>query len=124
MQLDIDTFTRALRQALLDDPPVAATGKVFEVLGTLIRVSGMNVKLGELCELRDRAGLVLQKAEVVGLSRSTAILSPFDHWRPDFGMNCVGCPIAAFHSVDEASRAHGIDGHAVLAKLRSVAGSA
>jgi hybrid cluster-associated redox disulfide protein len=42
----------------------------------------------------------------------------------DFGMNCVGCPIAAFHSVDEASRAHGIDGHAVLAKLRSVAGLA
>jgi hybrid cluster-associated redox disulfide protein len=27
----------------------------------------------------------------------------------DFGMHCVGCPIAAFHSVDEACRAHGID---------------
>ncbi len=78
MQLDLDQFTRALRQALLDDPPLPATGKVFEVLGTLIRVSGMNVKLGELCELRDRSGAVLQKAEVVGISRSTAILSPFD----------------------------------------------
>ena len=39
----------------------------------------------------------------------------------DFRMNCVGCPIAAFHSVEEASREHGIDGHAVLAKLRSAA---
>jgi type III secretion protein N (ATPase) len=78
MPLDIDNFTRALRLALLEDPPLPSTGKVFEVLGTLIRVSGMNVKIGELCELRDRTGLVLQKAEVVGISRSTAILSPFD----------------------------------------------
>ena len=40
----------------------------------------------------------------------------------DFGMGCVGCPIAEFHSVDEASREHEIDGHAFLASLRSVAG--
>ena len=39
----------------------------------------------------------------------------------DFRMGCVGCPIAAFHSVDEASREHQIDGHAFLASLRSVA---
>jgi ATP synthase in type III secretion protein N len=78
MSLDLDRFTVALRQALQQDPPLAITGKVFEVVGTLIRVSGMNVKLGELCELRDRAGVVLQKAEVVGISRNTAILSPLD----------------------------------------------
>jgi ATP synthase in type III secretion protein N len=78
MEFDIDNFSRALRQALQEDPPLLATGKVFEVVGTLIRVSGMNVKLGELCELRDRSGAVLQKAEVVGISRSTAILSPLD----------------------------------------------
>ena len=40
----------------------------------------------------------------------------------DFKMSCVGCPIAAFHSVDEASREHEIDGHAFLSSLRSVAG--
>ena len=40
----------------------------------------------------------------------------------DFRMSCVGCPIATFHSVDEASREHQIDGHALLASLRSVAG--
>ena len=28
----------------------------------------------------------------------------------DFRMGCVGCPIATFHSVDEASREHQIDG--------------
>jgi len=39
----------------------------------------------------------------------------------DFRMNCVGCPIAAFHSVEEASREHEIDGQVLLARLRSVA---
>jgi ATP synthase in type III secretion protein N len=78
MEFDLDSFTRALREALQEEPPLPATGKVFEVVGTLLRVSGLNVKLGELCELRDRTGAVIQKAEVVGLSKSTAILSPFD----------------------------------------------
>ena len=27
----------------------------------------------------------------------------------DFRMGCVGCPIATFHSVDEACREHSID---------------
>jgi hybrid cluster-associated redox disulfide protein len=40
----------------------------------------------------------------------------------DFRMGCVGCPIAAFHSVDEASREHEIDGRAFVAALRSVTG--
>ena len=78
MEFDINAFTSSLQKALQDDPPLHATGKVFEVIGTLIRVSGMQVKLGDLCELRDRVGTVLQKAEVVGISRNTAILSPFD----------------------------------------------
>jgi hybrid cluster-associated redox disulfide protein len=40
----------------------------------------------------------------------------------DFGMSCVGCPIATFHSVDEASREHQIDGYAFLASLQAVIG--
>jgi hybrid cluster-associated redox disulfide protein len=40
----------------------------------------------------------------------------------DFRMSCVGCPIASFHSVDEASREDQIDGTAFLAALRSVTG--
>ena len=39
-----------------------------------------------------------------------------------FKMGCVGCPIATFHSVDEASREHKIDGGAFLAALRATAG--
>lgn len=37
----------------------------------------------------------------------------------DFRMGCVGCPIASFHSVDEASREHRIDGAAFLLALRA-----
>ena len=40
----------------------------------------------------------------------------------DFRMGCVGCPIAAFHSVEEACREHAIDGGAFLAALQAVAG--
>jgi hybrid cluster-associated redox disulfide protein len=39
----------------------------------------------------------------------------------DFRMGCVGCPIAAFHSIDEASLEHKIDGGAFLAALQAVA---
>ena len=39
----------------------------------------------------------------------------------DFRMGCVGCPIATFHSVDEASREHGIDATVFLSALQRVA---
>ena len=41
----------------------------------------------------------------------------------DFKLGCVGCPIASFHSVDEASREHKIDGAAFLLALRAGAQS-
>jgi hybrid cluster-associated redox disulfide protein len=39
----------------------------------------------------------------------------------DFKMSCVGCPIASFHSVDEASREHTIDATVFLGALQLVA---
>ena len=41
----------------------------------------------------------------------------------DFGMHCVGCPIATFHSVEEACREHGIDGAIFLRRLQAAAQS-
>lgn len=38
-----------------------------------------------------------------------------------FGMGCVGCPIACFHSVDDACREHGVDRNAFLNALRACA---
>jgi hybrid cluster-associated redox disulfide protein len=39
----------------------------------------------------------------------------------DFRMSCVGCPIAGFHSLEDACREHGIDRESFLAALRAVA---
>lgn len=39
----------------------------------------------------------------------------------DFRMACVGCPIAAFHTVGDACQEHGIDHHRFLAALRAAA---
>ncbi len=41
-----------------------------------------------------------------------------------FRMGCVGCPIACFHTVDDACREHGVDRHAFLDSLRSVVAEA
>jgi hybrid cluster-associated redox disulfide protein len=42
----------------------------------------------------------------------------------DFGMGCVGCPIATFHSIDDACREHSIDLEKFLERLQLVARSA
>ncbi|SFJ04032.1 hybrid cluster protein-associated redox disulfide domain-containing protein [Bosea sp. OK403] len=39
----------------------------------------------------------------------------------DHKMHCVGCPIACFHTIDDACREHGADRGQVLADLRTVA---
>ena len=39
----------------------------------------------------------------------------------DFRMGCVGCPISAFHSVDDACKEHGVDRDEFLAALRAAA---
>ena len=39
----------------------------------------------------------------------------------DFRMGCVGCPISAFHTVNEACKEHGVDRDEFLAALRTAA---
>ena len=77
VESDLRRFANALDDELQHEPAVSRTGKVFEVVGTLIRASGLDAKVGELCELRDARQRLLQRAEVVGFSRNSAILSPF-----------------------------------------------
>jgi hybrid cluster-associated redox disulfide protein len=38
----------------------------------------------------------------------------------DFRMNCVGCPIASFHSIEDACREHSVDIATFLTTLRAV----
>ena len=39
----------------------------------------------------------------------------------DFRMGCVGCPISAFHTANEACKEHGVDRDEFLAALRTAA---
>lgn len=73
----LSALTDAIGQELRGGSRVETRGKVLEVVGTLMRVTGLEVRLGELCELRTPNGQLLQHAEVVGFSRNVAVLSPF-----------------------------------------------
>ncbi|OXI30018.1 EscN/YscN/HrcN family type III secretion system ATPase [Burkholderia sp. AU16741] len=70
-------LTDTLEQEFDRAAHLSTRGKVLDALGTLIRVSGIDVRYGELCELRTGQGELMQCAEVVGFSRDTALLSPF-----------------------------------------------
>jgi type III secretion protein N (ATPase) len=70
-------FIAALGEELEQERVLERTGRVFEVVGTLARASGVDAKVGELCELRDARGRLLQRAEVVGFGRGGVVLSPF-----------------------------------------------
>jgi type III secretion protein N (ATPase) len=74
---DFDRLTDEIERELLAAQNVTRAGKVLEVIGTLIKVSGLDVSLGELCELRAPDGKLLQHAEVIGFTRDVALLSPF-----------------------------------------------
>lgn len=75
--LDVDRLTEAIEHEILSSTHVERTGKVLEVIGTLVKVAGLDVSLGELCELRSVSGALLQHAEVIGFTRDVALLSPF-----------------------------------------------
>lgn len=74
---DLSRVADAMAARLAIEPAVGMTGKVLEVIGTLVRVVGLEATLGELCELRSASGALIQHAEVVGFTRNVALLSPF-----------------------------------------------
>ncbi|WP_435870027.1 type III secretion system ATPase SctN [Eleftheria terrae] len=75
--MDLKALTQWMETELASASIVTRAGKVTEVVGTLMRVSGLDAKLGELCHLLDASGEVMQVAEVVGFSGGRTILSPF-----------------------------------------------
>jgi type III secretion protein N (ATPase) len=60
--------------------PIERVGKVAEAYGTLIRATGLRAAIGELCELRNPPDVgdpaFRLFAEVVGVSRQHAVLTP------------------------------------------------
>jgi type III secretion protein N (ATPase) len=69
-------ITDLLRSAVEEAQPVRVTGRVIEVKGTIIKAVVPGVKLGEVCDLRNAAGVNALQAEVVGFNQSGALLTP------------------------------------------------
>ncbi|WP_118182923.1 type III secretion system ATPase SctN [Paraburkholderia phosphatilytica] len=66
-----------LEAALGGSAALERYGRVLEAVGTLVKVGGLDVQMGELCELRTPEGELMQRAEVVGIARQHALLAPF-----------------------------------------------
>ena len=71
----LDDFARRIDRVLSQETGYAVRGKVVEVLGSLVKVSGITPRIGELCELKERSGQSLGMAEVVGFSGPWTYLS-------------------------------------------------
>jgi type III secretion protein N (ATPase) len=56
--------------------PLKRVGRVAEAYGTLLRVTGVSARIGEVCELRDPLGGRRLMAEVVGIGRGLTLLTP------------------------------------------------
>jgi ATP synthase in type III secretion protein N len=67
-----DRLLAALRRV----EPLKRVGRVAEARGTLIRATGVNARIGEVCELRDPGSRQVLTAEVVGIERGMALLTP------------------------------------------------
>lgn len=65
-----------LLDRLFHSPAVQRRGRVVAALGTAIRVSGIDARIGETCTIVDRAGGDPLLAEVVGIDDGLALLTP------------------------------------------------
>ena len=65
-----------LAQAINDVSLVKVHGKVVQIIGTIIKASAPNVKIGELCRLVNKKDQTEILAEIVGFSEDHALLTP------------------------------------------------
>ena len=72
----LDYIARALREATERPMPLPLRGKVVQALGTLIRVVGVPLHIGELCRLFAPGSTRFSLGEVVGFSRDEALVMP------------------------------------------------
>lgn len=72
----LEYIGRMIAEAVDRAQTVQVRGRVEEVVGTIIRAVVPEVKVGELCILRNPGSSWQLKAEVVGFSKNTALLTP------------------------------------------------
>jgi ATP synthase in type III secretion protein N len=69
-----------VRSALRQSSPLRLSGRVTQALGTVVRATGVDAQVGDVCELRSANGQVM-RAEVIGFEGPIAVLSPFGELR-------------------------------------------
>lgn len=67
----------ALDEALREVAPTESRGRVLEAVGTLVKATGVQARIGDLCELRASDGSWRRYAEVIGVQRQATLLMPF-----------------------------------------------
>ena len=70
------TAPQPLLRALASGETLQRVGRVAEAYGTLVRVTGINAAIGELCLLEQADSGFQLPAEVVGISRNHTLLTP------------------------------------------------
>ncbi len=72
----LEYIGQMLKDAVLESVPLEIRGRVDQVVGTIIHATVPGVEIGELCILRNPASSWSMRAEVVGFSKNTALLTP------------------------------------------------
>ncbi len=77
MRPDFQYIEQALADAVEHQVFSQNKGRVVEVSGTIIKATGLEVTIGEICILKDHTTHLDHQAEVVGFSGDTVLLTPF-----------------------------------------------
>jgi ATP synthase in type III secretion protein N len=81
---DVNGLLTQVRAAVRNAQPIKLSGRVTQALGTVVRATGVDAQVGDVCELHsansDGTGQMM-RAEVIGFDQQTAILSPFGELR-------------------------------------------
>ncbi|MEJ0017890.1 MAG: type III secretion system ATPase SctN [Acetobacteraceae bacterium] len=73
---EFDHVFRIGERVINETAPITVRGRVLQVVGTIIRAAAPGARIGDLCMLRNPEDDFELPAEVVGLARDAAILTP------------------------------------------------
>lgn len=76
-EIVLSKAARALTDAVSRFEPLTVVGRVVEAVGTVLRVAGLQARVGELCHLNDEKTGVHRMGEVVGFSGPYALVTPY-----------------------------------------------
>lgn len=125
MTTDLAYIENALREHIRCSPLVNKRGRVVKVTGTIIKATGIKVKIGDICILQnpgekarlqtevvgfdDRNFLLTPLGRMIGISSSTEVIGTGDQYRVPVGDQLLGRVIDGLGNVIDAKGDSGID---------------